>query len=497
MRSAPTKVTLSAPTSVLEEQGGTVQMIATVPSGSASGTLAYFSSDTNVAEVDENGLVTARNPGKATITVWTYNGKGAAFTLTVVPRPASLIFESGDMNLAVGQTLNVKATPFAEDGSATIANVSYYLIPVTRDEPCLTLNEATGAITGTQRGKVKIGARTASGIEAEPIEVTVIVAPAGIKLNYTSGSIGLGETNTNLIATLIPPSGEASCESTITWYSSDKSIVNVDAGTGAIYGAKLGSAKVYAMTHNGKYAVCTVTVKNAPSKITISPTSVVMTEGQTGQFQTTLPSGTASGMKYFFSSDPEVLSVDNMGNVVALAPGSATVTVWTYNGKGASAVVSVRSKDTLDADMPMPLASTTSSYNAGMTPGEKLEYVIYVAQSKLGKPYVWGAFGPDKFDCSGFTYYCFKQIGVELKQSAYTQGYDSGLPMISSLTDLRRGDLVYFNTVNDSDLSDHAGIYLGNGYFIHASSGGGKVMVSNLASGYYNRVFSWGRRVFY
>ena len=57
------------------------------------------------------------------------------------------------------------------------------------------------------------------------------------------------------------------------------------------------------------------------------------------------------------------------------------------------------------------------------------------------------------------------------------------------------GDLVFFNTISDSDLSDHAGVYLGEGYFIHASSGAHKVVVSNLNTGYYGRVFSWGRRI--
>lgn len=142
------------------------------------------------------------------------------------------------------------------------------------------------------------------------------------------------------------------------------------------------------------------------------------------------------------------------------------------------------------------LASKTSSYSSSMSAAEKLEYVIYVGQNQLGKPYVYGANGTSSFDCTGFTCYCFKQIGVTLPRTAVNQGYSNTYTKIGSVSELRRGDLVYFNTISDGDLSDHAGIYLGAGYFIHASSGQGKVVVSTLASGYYNGVFSWGRRVF-
>ena len=142
------------------------------------------------------------------------------------------------------------------------------------------------------------------------------------------------------------------------------------------------------------------------------------------------------------------------------------------------------------------LASGQSTYSSGMSKAQKLEYVIYVAQNQLGKPYVYAANGPSSYDCTGFTKYCFKQIGVNLQRTALNQGYDETYTKISSISDLRRGDLVYLNTVADADLSDHAGIYLGAGYFIHASSGQHKVVISTLASGYYNRVFSWGRRVF-
>lgn len=141
------------------------------------------------------------------------------------------------------------------------------------------------------------------------------------------------------------------------------------------------------------------------------------------------------------------------------------------------------------------LGSTTDKYVPGMSNAQKLEYVIYVAQQQLGKRYVFGAAGTATFDCSGLTMYCFKQVGVTLAHSAYTEGYNNNRQKISSASSLRRGDLVFFNTVSDGDQCDHVGIYLGNNYFIHASSGAGKVVVSNMGSGYYNRVFSWGRRV--
>ncbi|MBP3653081.1 MAG: peptidoglycan-binding protein [Clostridia bacterium] len=141
------------------------------------------------------------------------------------------------------------------------------------------------------------------------------------------------------------------------------------------------------------------------------------------------------------------------------------------------------------------LASTTDKLVAGMSNAQKLEYVIYIAQQQLGKKYVFGSAGTKTFDCSGLTMYCFKQVGVSLRHSAYSEGYNSNHQKISAISSMRRGDLVFFNTMSDGDLCDHVGIYLGNNYFIHASSGAAKVVVSNLASGYYNRVFSWGRRI--
>ena len=126
--------------------------------------------------------------------------------------------------------------------------------------------------------------------------------------------------------------------------------------------------------------------------------------------------------------------------------------------------------------------------------------IVALAKQQLEKKYVYATEGPDTFDCSGLTYYVFKKAaGISLKRTAYQQGYNDKYTKITSIAALRVGDLVFFNTSSDSDLCDHVGIYLGGNQFIHASSAGGKVIISSLSKssngGYYYKNFSWGRRI--
>lgn len=146
--------------------------------------------------------------------------------------------------------------------------------------------------------------------------------------------------------------------------------------------------------------------------------------------------------------------------------------------------------------MPSSLKSSVTSYSSSLSNFQKLEYVIYVAQNQLGKSYSSNPSAPSTFDCAGLVRYCYKQAGISVKSSAYAQGYDKSYTKISSISELKRGDIVCFDTVSDSDLSDHTGIYLGSGKFIHASSAAGKVIISDLSSGYYSRTFSWGLRIY-
>ena len=141
--------------------------------------------------------------------------------------------------------------------------------------------------------------------------------------------------------------------------------------------------------------------------------------------------------------------------------------------------------------VPEALRSSTTSPETS-----KIEYVIYLAQNLIGIPYASDANPPKTFDCAKLCYYCYCRVqSGAVKSSSYTQGYDDSHEKIA-YDDLKRGDMVCFDTVSDDDLCDHTGIYLGGGYFIHASSAAKKVILSSLASGYYKRTFSWGRRIF-
>lgn len=136
------------------------------------------------------------------------------------------------------------------------------------------------------------------------------------------------------------------------------------------------------------------------------------------------------------------------------------------------------------------------TYSPSMSDSDKLDYLVYYAKQLDGRPYSSSPNPPSSFDCSRFVKYCYAAIGVSLSGSAKEQGYDDGMTKITSISGLKTGDIVCFNTnTSDDDLCDHTGIYIGDGYFIHASSSSGRVLVSTLSSGYYKRAFSWARRV--
>lgn len=105
--------------------------------------------------------------------------------------------------------------------------------------------------------------------------------------------------------------------------------------------------------------------------------------------------------------------------------------------------------------------------------GDSLEVrALREALTRLGDPYVWGAAGPNEFDCSGLVVWAYAQLGVSLPH--YTGSlWELGTPV--SENDLQPGDLVFFF----QDIS-HVGIFIGNGLMIDAPSTGQDVMVQRV-----------------
>jgi cell wall-associated NlpC family hydrolase len=105
-------------------------------------------------------------------------------------------------------------------------------------------------------------------------------------------------------------------------------------------------------------------------------------------------------------------------------------------------------------------------------PGPQAATAVAIALGKIGSPYVWGASGPNGFDCSGLTSYAYGAAGVALPHSSRAQ---STLGAEVSRANLQPGDLVFFYSP-----IGHVGIYIGNGMMVHARTFGQPVAVTSV-----------------
>lgn len=129
--------------------------------------------------------------------------------------------------------------------------------------------------------------------------------------------------------------------------------------------------------------------------------------------------------------------------------------------------------------------------------------IVSYAKKFLGVPYVYGGASSSGFDCSGFTMYVFDHFGISMGHGAQMQSKlgkaveANKNSKTSLLENLEVGDLVFFLDYETMDEIGHCGIYIGDGDFIHASSGSGYcVKINSLLPGeYYNTRYCSARRV--
>lgn len=257
---APGSVTLSIKKLTLPATD-TYKLKVSFPNKTASNKLTWKSSNTKVAAVDENGIVTGVKKGTAKITVTTFNKKSATCKVTVNNDPAYVSFPMESITIGKGESVTIK--PEVNKG----AKPKYTW--KSKKKTVATVDK-NGKITGKKAGSsTTITVETQNGKKAT-LKVNVKAAPGSVTLSDATVEVG---STVQLKAKL--KSKTASYK--LTWKSSDKKIAKVDKN-GVVTGVKEGTAKITVTTFNKKKATCTVTV-NAPVPVVGTITSLTLKFG--------------------------------------------------------------------------------------------------------------------------------------------------------------------------------------------------------------------------
>ena len=193
------------------------------------------------------------------------------------------------------------------------------------------------------------------------------------------------------------------------------------------------------------------------------------------------------------SKDSEIveqIKLNTKVTVLSEESGWAKVSVNSKEGYIASNLLSSsKTQETTSRGSTTTRKKATSTETTKASSG-KGSTVVETAKNYIGYKYVYGASGPNSFDCSGFTSYVFRLHGVSLSRTAKGQ-YSNGSAV--SRADLQPGDLVMFGP----SLSgiNHVGIYIGGGKIVHAANPSRGVTIDTINSGYYNNNYVGARRV--
>lgn len=129
-------------------------------------------------------------------------------------------------------------------------------------------------------------------------------------------------------------------------------------------------------------------------------------------------------------------------------------------------------------------------YNVRPVPAKA---ILRAAVSQLGKPYAYGGDDPRMgFDCSGLVYWCYGEYGSVIPRTAHEQfRMGEAVPR----TQLRAGDLVFFDTASGPDKPGHVGIMISHQRFIHSPGSGETVREDELANNYWKKTYFGARRI--
>ena len=283
----------------------------------------FKASDTKIAAVSSKGVITAKKAGTATIKVYKNKTLMASCKLTVAAAPQNVKINPTKLTLGVKETYTL---------NPIIPKNTYTSFSYTSENKKIATVSSKGVIKGASTGKTKITVKTHNGKKAV-LTVTVVKEPSKVTLSPTSLSLGVNEKYT------LKPAIPSGSHTTFKYSSNNAGIASVSAG-GVIKGVKTGKAIVTVSAHNGKKATVTVTVMKAPSKVTLSPSSLSLGLNESFTLKPVIPSDSHSTFKYS-SKDAKTVSVSAKGVIKGVKTGKTTVTVTTYNNKSAALTVTV------------------------------------------------------------------------------------------------------------------------------------------------------------
>ena len=201
--------------------------------------------------------------------------------------------------------------------------------------------DANGVVTGISEGEATITARNSNGLSASSeVTVTNISAPiTNVSLNFSDLEIRK-DSSQGLRATITPK--ETTDDKTLTWESSNPEVATVSS-TGVVTARRPGNAIITVRTSNGLTDTCNITVISQITSVHLNLTAITLDEGVSQTLRATInPSDTTDDKTLTWSSsNTNVATVDQEGNVTAVKEGVATITVTTVNGRRAECKITV------------------------------------------------------------------------------------------------------------------------------------------------------------
>ena len=268
----------------------------------------------------ESTTMTATKPTQATTTI-----EPTTEQPTTEPKPTSVPksvkLNKNDITFGIGEKYTLVTT--VENGD--ISQVAF----TTSDRKVATVDN-NGKITAVGTGTATITANTYNGLKTQ-CKVTVKKLANSIKLDKTSITLGVGEQYD--FSSSIPNGTAAYFRS---YYSDNTAIATVQKSGGLMTAKTAGTTTIRCKLSSGREATCKVTVKSAPSSVTLNYTTSTLKVGQSEAIKVTYNNNAYSFKNKWTSSNTYVATVNSDGKIYAKSLGSTTISYRTYNNKTAS-----------------------------------------------------------------------------------------------------------------------------------------------------------------